>query len=909
MCVLQDFEALTPNTLARTIETVEGGGIIVFLLRSVKSVKALYTMTMDVHSRYRTESQTDVVGRFNERFLLSLKEMRTCLMLDDTLDVLPWARQTLAITPLPPKSQDEMTAEETYLKETKLALQDTQPIGSLVAKTRTSDQAKALLTFVEAISEKTLRSTVTLTAARGRGKSAALGLAIAAAVAYSYSNIFVTSPSPENLTTLFEFIFKGFDALGYQEHTDYELIKSTNPEFNNAIVRVNIFSQSHRQTIQYIQPQDAHKLSQAELVVIDEAAAIPLPLVKSLLGPYLVFMASTINGYEGTGRSLSLKLIHQLRQQNSVLGNIKTGEEKTPAIAGSVAPTAATTTTSGSGSRVLREITLTTPIRYQANDPVEAWLNSLLCLDATIAPRISSGCPHPDQCELYCVNRDTLFSYNKVAEIFLQRLMALYVASHYKNTPNDLQLLSDAPAHRIFCLLGPIDPSGSGLPEILCVIQVALEGDISKESIQSGLERGIRAAGDLIPWTIAQQYQDDEFGRLSGARIVRIATHPDYQSMGYGSRAMELLKNYYEGRVQSLAEEGVISAEPESLGVEDVTELKPRTQLPPLLSKLTERAPERLDYIGVSFGLTGPLLKFWKSAGFVPVYVRQTENELTGEYTCILLHPLEAARAGRDWINTYWADFQRRFISLLAFNFAKFPPPLALGVLDRTQALGVESHASQELTFEALDSVLTKFDLKRIHSYANNLLDYHAIMDLIPAVAKLFFEHRTTQISLTAVQRAILLGIGLQHKTVEDLNKDIPEITPSQILAFFSQIIRKFSKHFLTIQEGEAGKLVEKSKGLELLPVQQTLAQEHSQDAKAMKKKLAAEMAEQLSSLDADEFSVGLDDDELAEATKSLKGDLSMISVPRKRQAEKAHEEKKEGKPKRKKDHKHASRH
>lgn len=45
-------------------------------------------------------------------------------------------------------------------------------------------QAKAVLKFVEAISEKTLRSTVTLTAARGRGKSAALGLAIASAVAF-----------------------------------------------------------------------------------------------------------------------------------------------------------------------------------------------------------------------------------------------------------------------------------------------------------------------------------------------------------------------------------------------------------------------------------------------------------------------------------------------------------------------------------------------------------------------------------------------------------------------------------------------------------------------------------------------------------------------------------------------------
>lgn len=49
-------------------------------------------------------------------------------------------------------------------------------------------------------------------------------------------------------------------------------------------------------SLQYIHPADSVKLGQAELVVIDEAAAIPLPLVKNLLGPYLVFMASTING-------------------------------------------------------------------------------------------------------------------------------------------------------------------------------------------------------------------------------------------------------------------------------------------------------------------------------------------------------------------------------------------------------------------------------------------------------------------------------------------------------------------------------------------------------------------------------------------------------------------------------------
>lgn len=118
-----------------------------------------------------------------------------------------------------------------------------------------------MLSFVEAVSEKSLRSTVSLTASRGRGKSAALVsdirvgglgavglgqgggqqdptslfiflvtgsgngsgcslrviLLVCSCFAWSYptpppesySNIFVTSPSPENLGTLFEFLVKG----------------------------------------------------------------------------------------------------------------------------------------------------------------------------------------------------------------------------------------------------------------------------------------------------------------------------------------------------------------------------------------------------------------------------------------------------------------------------------------------------------------------------------------------------------------------------------------------------------------------------------------------------------------------------------------------------------------------------
>lgn len=177
---------------------------------------------------------------------------------------------------------------------------------------------------------------------------------------------------------------------------------------------------------------------------------------------------------------------------------------------------------------ILFQIKLEESIRYKPGDAIEAWLTSLLCLDASIVPNLSSGCPTPDACELYYVDRDALFSYHRAAEAFLQRLVSIYVSSHYKNSPNDLQMMSDAPAHHIFCLLGPIVKKDA-LPEVLVVIQVCLEGEISSHSVNSALSRGRKAAGDLIPWNVSQQFNDREFPKLAGARVVRIATHPNYQ--------------------------------------------------------------------------------------------------------------------------------------------------------------------------------------------------------------------------------------------------------------------------------------------------------------------------------------------------------------------------------------------
>jgi N-acetyltransferase 10 len=155
MLVLQDYEAITPNLLARTIETVEGGGIVVLLLKTMSSLKQLYTMAMvslvspeevdfanqqDVHSRYRTDAHQFVQPRFNERFILSLGSCPDCLLLDDELNVLPLSKGK-DITLGKGEEEDrgrKRKAEE--LKDMKESLNGVEIVGALAKLAKTVDQ-------------------------------------------------------------------------------------------------------------------------------------------------------------------------------------------------------------------------------------------------------------------------------------------------------------------------------------------------------------------------------------------------------------------------------------------------------------------------------------------------------------------------------------------------------------------------------------------------------------------------------------------------------------------------------------------------------------------------------------------------------------------------------------------------
>ncbi|KAH9669507.1 RNA cytidine acetyltransferase 1 [Citrus sinensis] len=839
MCVLQDFEALTPNLLARTIETVEGGGLIVLLLRSLSSLTRLCTMVMDVHERFRTESHSEAAGRFNERFLLSLASCRACVVMDDELNVLPISSHIRSITAVPVKEDSEGLSEaERDLKDLKEQLCDDFPVGPLIKKCSTLDQGKAVITFLDAILDKTLRSTVALLAARGRGKSAALGLAIAGAIAAGYSNIFVTAPSPENLKTLFEFVCKGFNAIEYKEHIDYDIVRSSNPDLRKPIVRINIYRQ-HRQTIQYMEPHEHEKLAQVELLVIDEAAAIPLPVVRSLLGPYLVFLSSTVNGYEGTGRSLSLKLLHQLEQQSHMPAK---GVE-------------------GSAHGCLfKKIELSESIRYAPGDPIESWLNGLLCLDVMNSIPHINRLPPPSECDLYYVNRDTLFSYHKESELFLQRMMALYVSSHYKNSPNDLQLMADAPAHHLFVLLGPVDESKNQLPDILCVIQVCLEGQISRRSVLKSFSEGHQPSGDQIPWKFSEQFRDAVFPSLSGARIVRIATHPSAMRLGYGSTAVELLTRYYEGQLTTFSEIDVEdTVETPEVRVTEAAKkvslleenIKPKTNLPPLLVHLRERQPEKLNYIGVSFGLTLDLFRFWRKHKFAPFYVSQnavkmlllplffsfllasrftvllglelwmfsvefdfscfpSKNAVTGEHTCMVLKPLHSedieVNESDEWgfFGPFYRDFKQRFFWLLVqHKLQRMDYKLLMSVLDpkiNFKELDPRQDNSDKF-LKSLTGVFSANDILRLKDYTNGLIEHYAILDLVPRLAHLYFQEKLP-VTLSYVQAAVLLYIGMLGQDISCI-QDQMKLEADRIFVLFRKVMTKLTDYLYEISSEE----------------------------------------------------------------------------------------------------------
>jgi N-acetyltransferase 10 len=113
-----------------------------------------------------------------------------------------------------------------------------------------------------------------------------------------------------------------------------------------------------------------------------------------------------------------------------------------------------------------------------------------------------------------------------------------------------------------------------------------------------------------------------------------------------------------------------------------------------------------------------------------------------------------------------------------------------------------------------LSFLLTPFDVKRLESYANNQLDYHVILDLLPTLAMLYFDRRMTTlqtdsgnsdvakengVKLSALQSAMLLAMGLQRKTVEEVGDEL-SLEVNQVLAQFAKIVKKMTAFLQGVQ-------------------------------------------------------------------------------------------------------------
>ena len=169
--------------------------------------------------------------------------------------------------------------------------------------------------------------------------------------------------------------------------------------------------------------------------------------------------------------------------------------------------------------------------------------------------------------------------------------------------------------------------------------------------------------------------------------------------------------------------------------------------------------------------------------------------------------------ADENWLSAYTGDFRKRMVNLLGFEFRKLNGSLAYQFVakeksEQNQLSAIESGVEESavakgVTKAMLEQHITLFDLKRLESYAKNLVDFHLIMDLVPTIAKLYFLILPQGVpTLSYVQAALLVGMGLQFKTIDQMTEDL-NLQAKQLLPVFNKAIRKFAKLFKEVFEHE----------------------------------------------------------------------------------------------------------
>lgn len=350
----------------------------------------------------------------------------------------------------------------------------------------TQEQVSAVEAITKVIKGKSKRPLV-LTADRGRGKSSALAIACAELLAMAKNDnklhIIITAAELNSVQIFFNQLARSLPQ-GNQEGHQFVALNGV---------------------VEFVALDKLLKLKpKVSLVLVDEAAAIPVYLLGQLLSHHsrLVF-ASTVHGYEGAGRGFTLKF------QQTLTASFPQW----------------------------RSLHINEPIRWRSGDPLEKLVFDACLLNAEL-PVIGNY-----RQDSTLVMQETLFQFKYFTsdalvsnENLLRQIFSVLVTAHYQTKPSDVQMLLDNKQVQLVCLM-------SGDKEQEQVIAVALlinEGKFNKQSITEAELDAVnkskrRLRNNFIPQSLLTQCGVEQAFDYHYLRVMRIAVHPLVQHQGLGS--------------------------------------------------------------------------------------------------------------------------------------------------------------------------------------------------------------------------------------------------------------------------------------------------------------------------------------------------------------------------------------
>lgn len=297
---------------------------------------------------------------------------------------------------------------------------------------------------------------------RGRGKSVAMGLAVAQ-LQRDNKRILITAPRPENAETTLRFACT---------------------------------EDTQAKTVEFYAPDRLlNDLPAADLLLVDEAAAIAPELLKRMLANYSrTVMATTVNGYEGTGRGFSTRFQAYLDQHYP--GWVKQS--------------------------------LAEPVRWQAQDWLEELQQQLLLLKPH---SMEDAADYSSQLLKF---EEFGYQCDVESESRLNQIFELLVSAHYRTRPSDLRSLLDGSNIRLFVLMH--------LEQVVAVAMVAREGDLVGELAEQILQGKRRPHGQVLPQSLAVHMGQAQALAMRHWRVVRIAVQPEQQGAGLGTKLLDCLR-------------------------------------------------------------------------------------------------------------------------------------------------------------------------------------------------------------------------------------------------------------------------------------------------------------------------------------------------------------------------------